>query len=63
MSLTTKMERLLRHHRQRVFDADGDLHHRALRRLKRTRTFRAMCADNEARASIRQGERYARMGY
>lgn len=58
-----KLNKLLRMHRQRVFGADGDMHGRALLRLKRTATFKAMCADNEYAAQIRTGERLTGMGY
>lgn len=39
-ALVEKLERLLRHHRQRVFDPNGAAHARAIRRLKATRTAR-----------------------
>lgn len=55
-----KLELLLRFHRQNVFDDDAakaDRHHRALLRLKRTQTFRAMCAQTEARAYKRASDR------
>lgn len=59
-----KLERLLRYHRQRVFDEQtGDAHGRAIARLKRTQTFRKMCRDNQERAAIRRGEQFTRMGY
>lgn len=62
--LIPKLERALRHHRQRAFDPrSGDAHARALQRLKRTATFRCLCRDNDDRAHLRAGERLARMGY
>lgn len=52
--MQTKLERLLRYHRQNVFhddDATADRHSRALRRLQASATFKAMCeADRQARA-------------
>ena len=63
MELQAKLERLLRYHRQRVFDSNGDAHHRALLRLKKTKTFAAMTALNREAASIRLGERLTAMGY
>lgn len=59
-----KLERLLRYHRQRVFDeVTGDAHGRALDRLKKTKTFRAMCEGNRERQSIARGARLTNMGY
>jgi len=58
-----KLNKLLRKHRQCVFGVTGDLHHRALLRLKRTATFKAMCRDNDYAAQIRAGKRLAGMGY
>lgn len=59
-----KLRRLLRYHRQRVFDeVTGDIHARAIDRLKRTKTYRDMCDANRDRASIRIGESLTRMGY
>lgn len=59
-----KLSVLLRYHRQRVFDpATGDTHHRALKRLQRTATWRRMCDDVEAHSRQLAGERLARMGY
>lgn len=64
LSLAPKLARLIRHHRQNVFAAgSGDAHHRAILRLKRTRTWLAMMARNEGDAAQRAGERFARMGY
>lgn len=59
-----KLQRLLRYHRQHVFDErTGDAHGRAIDRLKRTRTFKAMCDANRERANIRRGEYLTRLGY
>jgi hypothetical protein len=55
-----KLTRLLRFHRQRVFDTDtvaADRHERALRRLIRTRTYRAMCEANRERQEHAAGQR------
>lgn len=45
-----KMERLLRHHRQHVFDEDehvSNTHQRAIDRIKKTKTFLSMCRERE----------------
>ena len=61
---TEKLNRLLRFHRQHVFDEKiGDAHHRAILRLKKSRTFANMCEANRERANIRAGERLTSMGY
>ena len=59
MSTYTKLDGLLRFHRQHVFDAGdaGDRHERALRRIKRTKAFRDMCDRNRANAEYRASER------
>lgn len=62
-TLSDKLARLIRRHRQRVFDANGERHTRAIHRLKATPTARAIYAGYDAEASIRQGERLTRMGY
>ena len=60
----TKLARLLRMHRQNVFNiVSGDAHHRAILRLQRTSAYRAMVERNRAEENIRNGERLARMGY
>ena len=58
----TKLERLLRFHRQHVFacDVSGDRHHRALLRLKKTETFKAMCQHNREMAIYRASEKLLR---
>jgi hypothetical protein len=59
-----KLNRLLRKHRQHVFDEKtGDAHARAIKRLKKTQTFRLMAASNEVLAAIRAGKRLTRLGY
>ena len=59
-----KLQRLLRLHRQHVFDDDiGIYHHKALLRLKKTKTFKAYCEANRQAEQYRAGERLARMGY
>lgn len=64
MAMQTKLERLLRYHRANVLDeTSGDKHHKALLRLKRTATFKAMCDNRRELSSIRHGEALARMGY
>jgi hypothetical protein len=46
-----KLESLLRFHRQNVFNEhNGDAHHRALLRLKRTKAYRDMCEANRQAA-------------
>ncbi len=62
--MQTKLEKLLRFHRQNVFNEhNGDNHHRAILRLKKTATFREMCGRNDAHSRYLHGERLARMGY
>jgi len=59
--MQAKLEKLLRYHRQRVFDdITGDLHERALKRLKRTRTFKYMCERRQDEARHRSSERLLR---
>lgn len=59
-----KLEKLLRYHRARVFDAKtGDAHGRAIDRLKRSQTFAALCQYNRDLESIHAGESLTRMGY
>lgn len=56
--LTDKLTRLLRFHRQNVFNEhNGDAHHRALLRLKRTQTYQAMCQANRDAADYRKSMR------
>jgi hypothetical protein len=60
--MQTKLEKLLRYHRQHVFDdKTGDLHARAIVRLKRTRTFKDMCQRNDDAARQRTSERWLSM--
>jgi len=61
-----KLDRLLRYHRQNVFDAcalKADRHERALKRLKKTKTYVALCEENREaerhRASMRLLRTYA----
>lgn len=63
--LARKLERLLRRHRQHVFDTgqDADLHHRAILRLKRTTTARAVGWQRHFNNMIRVGHRLEGMGY
>ena len=58
-----KLVWLLRYHRQHVFDANGDAHHRAILRLKKTQTFKALVRHNQEHHSRLAGERLTRMGY
>ena len=59
--MEAKLEKLLRYHRQHVFDdITGDLHERALRRLKRTRTFKDICERRQDAARYRSSERLLR---
>lgn len=60
MARRTKLERLLRYHRQRVFDANGERHHRALLRLKATETARKAFASNASMAAYAASERLLR---
>jgi hypothetical protein len=56
--LDYKARALLAHHRQHVFDANGEAHERAIRRIKRL-----MAQGWQARASYLAGLRLERMGY
>ena len=59
--MQAKLEKLLRYHRQRVLDdITGELHERALKRLKRTRTFKDMCERRQDAARHRLSERLLR---
>lgn len=57
-----KLARLVRFHRQHVFDdgAAGERHHRALVRLKATPTARAIYAENRTAERFRASERLLR---
>jgi hypothetical protein len=64
--MQNKLERLLRYHRQHVWSndtAESDRHERALKRLKKTKTFLAMCdarrAADDHRRSMRLLQTYA----
>lgn len=64
MERNAKLERLLRMHRQNVFHDDaarGARHERALHRLKRTATFRAMCSARADHAAYVASERLLRL--
>lgn len=61
-----KLDRLLRYHRRHVFDAceaKAERHERALKRLKKTKTYVALCEENREaerhRASMRLLYTYA----
>lgn len=64
-ALSRKLERLVRRHRQQVFDPrSGDAHHRAILRLKRrTVTGKAVRHSNESRRQWVEGRRLEGMGY
>jgi hypothetical protein len=60
--MQAKLEKLLRYHRQHVFDdKTGDAHERAIVRLKRTRTFKDMCQRNDDAARQRVSDRWLSM--
>jgi len=59
-TLNEKLIRLLRYHRQRVFDANGDRHHRALLRLKASATAKALFSAYAAESRFRHSERLLR---
>lgn len=63
MDKITKLEKLLRYHRQHVFDDNGDLHGKAIDRLKRTRTFKAMANHNQENQKRLWERRMNGMGY
>jgi hypothetical protein len=52
-----RLHSLLRWHRQRVFDDNGDSHGRAIDRLKRTETFKAHCESVRQAALQRRSDR------
>lgn len=57
-----KLNRLLAYHRKNVFEEhSGDAHHRAILRLKRTRTFVEYCKANREAADARRSERILSM--
>ncbi|MCX7271608.1 MAG: hypothetical protein NTV19_00005 [Burkholderiales bacterium] len=56
--MSDKLDRLLRYHRQRVFDHNGDLHERAIRRLKATPTAQRIFDDRRAAEEHRASERW-----
>lgn len=58
-----KLQRLIRYHRQRVFDDNGELHTRAIERLKRSATFKRMAQENRDRAERARERMYTGMGY
>lgn len=61
MTKQAKLTALLRFHRRNVFNEhNGDAHHRALLRLKRTQTYCAMCAANREAANDRKSARLLR---
>ena len=56
--LTDKLSHLLRFHRRNVFNEhNGDAHHRALLRLKRTQTYHAMCQASRDETDYRKSMR------
>ncbi len=59
----SKLQKLLRHHRQNVFGPAGDAHERAIVRLKKSTTFKEMCKLNKDAAKARLSQSYERMGY
>lgn len=62
--LTRKYEQLVRRHRQHVFDERaGDAHHRAILRLQKTVTSKAMAFDRWATRQERIGRELSGMGY
>ena len=63
MELINKLERLLRFHRQNIFNSSGDIHHRAILRLKRTATFKKLEQKNDNHASECKARKLERMGY
>lgn len=61
MTVEQKLERLIRHHRQRVFDEGGERHTRAILRLKATPTAKRVYAGYEASDRYRVSERLLRL--
>ena len=63
-TLIPKLERLIRQHRQRVFDPEsGDAHTRAIHRLKSTATWAELKRLNEDAERQREDAKLERMGY
>ena len=63
-NLVPKLQRLLRIHRQHVFDEpQGETHMRAIARLKRTATFAALCHENYDRSQTLLGDLLTGRGY
>lgn len=62
-TLEQKLNHLLVAHRREVFGPSGDAHERAIRRLKATKTARAMFRRNEGAAIQRLNARLDRQGY
>ena len=58
-----KLQRLLRFHRQNVFGESGEAHGRAIDRLKRSKTFKAMCEAHEEQARIRTERHMTALDY
>lgn len=59
-----KLEKLLRLHRHKVFDANqfiASMHHRTLLRLKRTATYKQMCGQVQSQSDQRESGRYLNM--
>ncbi len=64
MQIESKLDWLLRYHRQNIFDnceAAAERHARALRRLKATATFKAACETRANADNHRSSERLLRM--
>lgn len=63
-ALAKKYDRLVRMHRQNVFDErSGDAHSRAIGRLQRTTTSMAMAFDRWSGRQVRLGQQLSAMGY
>ncbi len=62
-NLADKFNRAMSAHRARVFGDSGERHEIAIRRLKKTATWRAMMAANDGEARSRANDRLARQGY
>ena len=59
-----KLEKLLRYHRQNVFDNDiakADRHERALKRLKKTQSYKDMCKARREYSDSLKSDRFLYM--
>jgi hypothetical protein len=63
VSKLDKLQKLIRYHRQHVFDDNGDLHTKAIDRLKKTKIFIDDMEQRRHDANVRRGDELIRQGY